>query len=187
MAQCDLFLTRADESPLVDYVLSTGGCFVSAVHYDKPSYPEIRSKDTYATFREMKPFFYILHPSFLRTDLEIRRLHEDDPSRGYFIMQRNGGPAIHLVCPGEYTEGAQAFIAPGFLSHYPTFWNPETGMNEKVPGTLRAYYKDLLKFIKKGAKKTNPRDFWVGRHAQKLVADGARLVGPSGIEYRVAD
>jgi hypothetical protein len=123
--------------------------------------------------------FFLLADSFYRVPLEIR-CYSSGPKLGkFYIVQKNGGPAITLLCLPPLEQEGQRLLPPGMVSYYSTYLNPDTGQNQTAPAELVAFFGDLCREIKANgqAVKMGPRTLWLGRHAEAQMAKGLRLVG----------
>jgi hypothetical protein len=169
VAQCDFFMADADEDRLVRWVFSREAVLVPDLDYSTPHYQELRNADTFIDLRSRTNLFFVLHSSFYRRPLELRRYSVGPKAGGYYLMQRNGGPALSLFFPTIYTKEEARYLPAGMVSYFPTFWDPEREENEKTPQELVCFYRSLIAAIKEDAvrRKVGSRTYWIGEHAMR--------------------
>ena len=178
MPELGLFLSWRDIEEFVEFVLQEGGALVPDLEYESDQYVVIRDSQSFGQLRRETSLFFILNDSYFLSPFEIRRITK----RGkvvFYILQRSGGPTIDLFTGGDFRRSHQHLVGPSSLGYHPTYWNTTTHRNEKSPDSLIIFYKSLVRQIKKGAKRIKPgvRAYWVGKHAQGLVRNGAKPVG----------
>lgn len=178
MPELGLYLSWKDIVEFVEFALREGAALVPHLHYDRPQYVTLENGTSFDEFRSKTSLFFIVKSSYLVSPLEIDSFVKKE-KKLFFIVQRSGGPTIDFSFRTEFRESGRLFIGPSSLGHHPTYWNTTTCRNEKPPDSLVTFYKSLVKEIKKGAKRIRPgvSAYWVGRHAQELVRQGAKLVG----------
>ncbi len=176
MAEVRFFGCREDTDILVQWIFEEGAWLIPDIHYRMSKYAEIHDLGAFERYRKQTNLFFILAKGYQRCPLELQSI-EKRGKRFYFVMQRNGGPAIHLFCSQEFRERGVAFLGLGSLSYFPTFWNTITSSNERVPESLKLFYAKLLRRIKSLSKKTtvSGRVYHVGEQAQRLQEKGIRL------------
>lgn len=120
MPELGFVLSASEETNVLKLVFDQGGWLVPDLNYTIPQYVTIGSYETYLDYRKQTRLFFILHPSYLKSPLDLHSI-EKDGRTVYFIMQRNGGPTIDFLSCVEYKEKGKAYISTGSLSHYPTY------------------------------------------------------------------
>ena len=90
-------------------------------------------------------------------------------------------PTLDLLGPYEFEEDGKTRIGGGFISYYPTYWNTQTQANEAAPPAQKAFYKQLLTYIRANAVKTKAgmRTYWVGNSTATLFRQGAAALPDS--------
>jgi hypothetical protein len=174
VAQCDFFMAEADEDRLVRWIFAREAVLVPDLDYGSPHYQELRNADALHGLRSRTNLFFVLHSSFYRCPLELRTYSSGAKAGGYYLMQRNGGPALSLFCPTTYKKEGARYLPAGMASYFPTFWNPEREENENAPQELVGFYRSLVAAIKHDAvcRKVGKRTYWIGEHAMTQFREG---------------
>jgi hypothetical protein len=164
MPQSDLLFSRAEHEDLVRFVLEQGAWLVPS-RLTSPNPTQITGIGSYRNYVDRaERLFHIQHQEFTRAPLEVRHVRSAEGQDIYYVMQRSGGPTVDLLGPYNLEEGGRARVGGGFISHYPTFWNPITQLNEQAPVEQKAFYGRLVKYIKCHAVRTKAgkRTYWTG-------------------------
>lgn len=173
MPQCDFFLSEADEDRVVWWILSSGAWIAPDLDYSQPKHDVVRTADAYWNVRNQTNLFFILHESFYRCPLELR-VHSSGPKAGrFFLMQRNGGPALSFFCPRVYEKGESKCLPAGMLAYYPTYRNTARAENEKTPKELVRYFREVTAVIQDEAdqRTVGSRIYWIGKDAKTRFRD----------------
>lgn len=177
MPELDAFLGREDQRALASLLLAEGAVLVSDKNYETSHHQRLRSVDEFERARlDGVSLFYILSDAFDKSPLEMRFLKEKG---NYFIMPRNGGPAIEYSCGAVFFKDGIQHIAQSFLAHYSTYWNTLSNKNEKSPEELKLFYSKVARHVKAVSTKirTKNRIYWIGTEAERLRRKGAKFVG----------
>jgi hypothetical protein len=178
MSQIDFILDAEEERELLDTVFSAGASMIPDLHFEEPSLTTISDFEGYCSYRERTSLFFILHDSYNVCPIEIRAGQKQGVPF-FFVMQRNGGPAIHYVSTYRFMKDGKLTVNPGFLSHYPTFWNTTRGQNQKPPAALLSLFRTLFSNIRGMSKsiKYGKRTYRVGRKTIEGVKEGKIEIG----------
>ena len=178
MAELGLILSKNEESRLVERALHAGCWLLPDVHYEAPQPTRISKIEEFDQWRKSTGLFFIQHPSFVKTPVEMTEI-EKDGKKVFFIMQRNGGPTIDFMTAAEFEEGGRAKINPGFLAHHKSFWNSSTQRNEDMPPELLSLFRELSAEAKQMARRerVGVRTYWIGTVIQKQLGAGALHLG----------
>lgn len=178
MPEIGLYLDEEDELQIVRDMFDQRLELVPDLHYSKKQYLRLRSERDFLKYRKQTGLFFAVRPDFARLPLELDH-NQVGGKEWFFIVQRNGGPALTFNCGGTFESRGVVFVKPGSLHHYPTFWDYRVKRNLAVPVGLRQLYLALGKSIKRtySPVRFQKRKFWVGPCAAKRRAAGAELVG----------
>jgi hypothetical protein len=175
MPELSLYLNNSDGNLIVRWVLDAGGYLVPGKDYEQRSYLKVRTMEEFETLRAETSSFYALHSSFSKMPLEMV---QNERTCKYFIMPRNGGPAIGLQLGGEVRRDGAQYVKPGSVNYYRTYWNFEEGRNDTAPKEQAAFYRDIAQKVKASFRCVrSKRLYWIGPGALHQVLRGARLVG----------
>ena len=177
MPEIDLYLDKHDEVWLAKLILAKGARLVGDIRVAEPRYAEIADVDSFIAFRQNTRQFFVVHEGFSHLPLEMVRQGVDVFQ--YYIMPRNGGPALNFLCGGAKEQGSSINILPGGLQYYPTYWDQVSETNRLAPAAEVSFYRDLVKQIKTKYLRVRLRTriCWVGPNAVELVRSGAGLTG----------
>lgn len=179
MPQLDFFLTQDDELEVVDWILSRSAWLIPDRDFATSSCEEVRARDAFLRIKGKARLFFILHDSYYRIPLELRRYGSGPKQGEYFIVQRSGGPALSFLCLPPFVRDGEQYLPPGMIAYYKTYWNPDRGLNESTPPELVVFYDQLSRVIRQNGQpvRMGPRTLWVGKHARAERAAGMKLVG----------
>jgi hypothetical protein len=178
MPELSTFMTPDDFFEIVSECLAAGCGIVPDRNELVPEYREFRTIEQVRAVAETRLVagWFIVSPRWERCPLEMSSF-EKDGIRQYFVSQRNGGPTIDLCAWSLVGNPARNFVAGGFVSHYPHFWNWKTNQNEKPAKELVACYRTLCSHIKKNSVRVQP-----GKHSyfvtRRTVESGLGLGPP---------
>ena len=179
MPEFHFFHNEQDEFEIITYIIDELKLWmVPDDYYDDLELAVIEDVELYKSrpyFKEGAGTFYILGDNYYKTSLVMDRFDEGELKGKYFLIPRNGGPAIDIHFRRVYEEDHKRFVAPAFVSHYPTFWHPEEEVNKKVPEEIKSTYKEIVKFIKKNGYPCEPVTNWrfyAGKHAVEEFMKG---------------
>lgn len=178
MAELGFILSKEEEEGLVVRALDASAWLVPDIDHQAPEPLRVTTLREYEECRKSTRMFFIQHPSYVKGPLEMREALKDG-KRVFFVMQRNGGPAIEFMSSVEFAEGGRAKINPGFLGHHKTFWNPATQRNEEMPTDLLRLYRELSTEVKRMAtrEKVGVRTYWIGNVIQDRINTGSLRLG----------
>lgn len=176
MAQTDFLFSDEEYLQLVDHLLGRGARFVPDISYSRQQYVELTSLHDVLTAAKETKLFFVIHDTFIRCPLELRQRRS--VADAYYIMPRNGGPALDLYFTGKLPP-ADTCIPNGFIGCYPSFWDIAHQRNEEIPLDLKKVYQEARKFIQKSSRLVKPgkRRFYCG---QKAIALGHCVAGKPG-------
>jgi hypothetical protein len=151
MPQIDFILLQSEQDEFIRYLFAQQAVLIPDLHFETKGYLELDSFPAAIEYFHKKYHFYITHKSFLKCPLEMREMVKNGISY-YYIMPRNGGPAIDILRSNVSKHLGIYRVGIGFLSYYPTYWDTVTEENRKPPIELINFYKNISNFIK---QKTN--------------------------------
>ena len=181
MPQTDLLFSRAEHDELVRFILEQGAWLVAS-HLKTAEVQRIRDLGAYRSHADaMEKLFHIQHRDYEQAPLEVSRVRSADGEEVFYVVQRTGGPTVDLLGPYEFEEDGIPRVAGGFISYYPTFWNPLTQSNEPAPVEQKVFYRTLVKHIKMMATriKAGKRAYWVGRATLARLRGGQITLPPT--------
>ena len=178
MPELGFVLTKQEEEGVIRHALSRGAWLVPDIDYKTSEPTRITTYEEYEECRKSTRLFFILHPSFSDTPLEMRETVKDR-RQVFFVMPRNGGPSVEFLSSVEFSESGRAKINPGFIAHHKTYWNPRTQRNDAVPAALLELYRELSAEAKRVAmrEKVGVRVYWIGRVVRRLMEAGKLQLG----------
>lgn len=178
MPEISFYLDSVDQKRFCDELFNHGATAVPDLRYQTASYEAVTNVEELNRALRWTRYFFIMHPSFTRQPLEVRRVRSGD-SEFFSILPRNGGPAIDLLLSlgGEVSPKR---VPTGMLGLYPSYWDLEGQTNMKQPSTAVSFFDLLKKVIITGAVcvRTKKRIHWIGQStAQRARAGEIELVG----------
>jgi hypothetical protein len=178
LAQIDFYISDEDELELLTYALSAGLWLVADRNYETSEYPQVTHIHDYLSVRNDVRQFFIGRSSYVNMPMSMRRV-ENEGSTFYYIFPRDGGPTISFLRSGTFERNGRQWLRPGFISHYPWYFNPVTKENDKPPRELILTFRKLSNHIKSRSTRIKPgvRSYWISRDAQALVKEGCGLIG----------
>ena len=185
MSEMHFYGDSADERMLVQWLLVNGAELVPDLHYKDDAYAICKDLDSFRNYRAETRHFFVMHQSFSTESLEVTCNTDEKPS-WYFIMPRNGGPALGLLLSGEFIQDNIEHIRSGSVISYPNYWSLKEHTNMPAPREERAFYRSLSLWMREHFTnmKTRSKVYWVGPGAQLRVAQGAKLVGIEDLYLR---
>lgn len=185
MPQIDFYFSEDDFAKLTETIFARGMVAVPNCNYLTSNYTNLTSLKEFEGATKSCRQFFLTHQAFSFCPLEVRGTVGNDGKEFYYIMPRNGGPTIDLFWAGADT----LHIKVGFLSHYPTYWNPAEETNLRAPKPLIQEYGKLAAFIRKHSEKISgpKRSVYLGPHAKQLRDRGAVLVGWDDIPTKLTN
>jgi len=179
--QTDLLFGRAETEEFVRFIMAMGAWLVPS-HLNGPDVIRICDiAEFQACLDSAEKLFHIQHEDFNRCPLEVRNVRTEDGREVFYVAQRTGGPTLDLLGPYEFQENGKVRIGGGFISHYPSYWNTRTQANEAAPPAQKAFYRQLLTYIRANAVKTKAgmRTYWVGNSTATLFRQGTAALPDS--------
>ena len=180
MPELDFFFVDSEMDSFLEYIWARGFDLIPNRHFDKPRPVKHQSRAQVYKYLEIpKCLFHLAREDFTKLPLEMVRLDGGADEGKYFIMQREGGPTIHLMWSGVQEFEGIRFVSFGDISYYGTFWNPQTEQFEKAPKAQRDAYRELTQYIKAhSVESENPpnyRPVRIGKEAARQWADGLQI------------
>jgi hypothetical protein len=177
MPQIDLYLDSGDERMLIAWLIDSGARLIPDLHYASRHYVVCSSLEQVLGHRSQTRSFFVVRNDFSLIPLELVE-NRSEGKRWYFIMPRNGGPAITLLLGGEFMKDGFEFIRPGNINFYRNYWDPIAQQNNPAPAAQKAFIRDLRSWIEKNFQRIPAkRPYWGGRGALSRVEAGAGLIG----------
>jgi len=178
MPAIDFFSDKEDERFLLETLLDLGVKFVPDLHYEGQKISTLDSYDSVLQGRERERHFFLIHPEFTAEPLEVREIAKEG-KKEYFIMPKNGGPALDLLLDTEVPDSTPPTLAPGSLSYYRTFWSNRERMNKPAPSAQKEIYRQFCARVRESFVEIKPgiRRYWIGPGAGLKVKSGWRLLG----------
>jgi hypothetical protein len=159
MPHLDFYFNDEERIELVDYILSKGSKIIPDKKYLTKEYEVIRSVDDYiVSMKERECSFFILDEGYTFEELSFSSVELEVGLR-YYINQRHGGPYIDICFYLGYASDAIIPCKRSNIDHYSKFMYNYSYDEFKTPEALKAYYKDLSKFINKKCQKIKKDGF----------------------------
>jgi hypothetical protein len=179
MPEITFFFSESELEQLVATILDKGCRFVPTNTTGGPAYEQLADTSSIATARTRERLFHIIHPSYQVCPLRLSPVQRPGEPTRYYVVQKEGGPTINLFFGGTIAENAQVRITDNFLSYHSSFWNFNTGRNEKPTRALIDYYKHFARFIKSNSKilRDKKRTYYASDAARRLIAEGVTVRG----------
>ncbi|MBI5764009.1 MAG: hypothetical protein HZA51_10840 [Planctomycetes bacterium] len=185
MPEIDFFFVDNEMEALMDYALGLGFQFTPAIHYVTVPPPQFTERADILQYSPDHPLWHLTRSDYADLPFSMKRLDGGRDVGKYYIVQREGGPMIDLSWSGIRSKDNLPFVCWGNLSHYATFWFPETSEFKRVPDSLRVAFNQLATFIRAhSVASDNPvsektgkpwRSVRIGKEAARQWANGLRL------------
>ena len=156
MPDTNFYLTDHSRELLFDFIQSQGGELVPDLHYDKPEYEIVKDVNQFMEYIETKTVrFYIISKKFQERDLWVNENELMAPPN-YYIVQRVGGPYIHLALYRGWADDATVKMKSTHVGYYARFLDKDDfSIEYKASEELKDFYKGMLKFLRSLCKKVN--------------------------------
>ena len=149
MPELEFFFVDSEMDSFLEYIWECGFDLIPNLHFSRPKPVKCKTRAQVCKYEEVATsLFFLLREDFTKLPLEMVRLDGGCDEGKYFIMQREGGPAIHLFWSGVQEYEGVRFVRGGDISHYASYWNPQTDQFEKAPQAQRDAYRELTQYIK---------------------------------------
>lgn len=175
MAQIDFCMNNEDIRFFLEYLFSKGGFVIVDKNYESPSYLIVNNIDKVVALINDGFLFFIGHPTFFKEEIPMNK----QSTKGfYYLRQRYGGEVINLMYTAELKEGSKSMLGYSNLSYYSSSYSKDGTHLISASKELKAFYKDLTKFIKNNSKMQFPhfkRKIWLANSAYRNVVSGTLL------------
>ena len=124
MPGIQLYQSEQDEIVLVTAAVSNGYWLVPDLHYESAKVDILRTVEDFQSVRKREYHFFILHESFLRIPLCLRKI-EKNGKDVFYVSQTEGGPFLEFLGGGIFKDkqSGKDRIRPGFLEYRSGYWD----------------------------------------------------------------
>jgi len=171
MAEISFYINDKERTELIEFILSKGTEVVPDILYPTKRYKVISSVEHYISAMEKDMCkYFLLDDNYTFEPLDFLEIDFESGNQ-YKISQRIGGPYIDLSFYLGYSDDATIPYKRSWLDHYARFIHYKSYEEFKAPEELKAYYKEIVKFIKGKCKsvKKNGRTYWVSKEVLKEI------------------
>src|SRR5690349_10799711 len=122
MPELGIVLNSAEEGRLIWRALREGAWLVPDLHYPTSAHDRLQLMSSIKL--PYKKHVYSSSCTNVRKGTVGDEIRLAGRHPHYCVFQRNGGPTINFLSTVEFVESAETIVNPGFIAHYPAFWNP---------------------------------------------------------------
>lgn len=176
MSQIDLLISDADRSELLKWVLRQGASIVPDAHFEQATYWSVTSSDQLSRLLDHRQYF-LLRSDWQQEDLVMRPVVNIERGQGFYIAQRQGGPALNLLLYPE-TQEVSPVLGRGALHYYPFYYSGADRRQIAPPGPMKDFFADFAKRLKSEgvSLKGKERVAWLSHASAAAVSAGALQV-----------
>lgn len=165
MPQFEFYINDNERQEIVKYILLKKTKIVIDKLYPSKNYEILKSENELTdNLNKEHVRYFLIDKSYEIEEIEFLDIDFEDSVK-YKISQRVGGPYIDLVFYLGNSEDAIIKYKSSSIDYYSKFIHINSSEEFKATQELKAYYKDLVAFIKSicvPAKK-NDKTYWIGK------------------------
>jgi hypothetical protein len=168
MAQLDFYFNKNEKRNLLDFFFKNDFKLIPDNHYLTENYLILNSLHDAEPFLEKNVVFHLIHDSFSKNNLLLRKI-EKQGKEIYYILPKYGGPTLDSYLNGiAETKG---IYSTNFIAYYSKYFINDV----ELPASqeLKTMFKLLSNYIKKNSKsyKFLNKTVWIGNdNDQEIVA-----------------
>lgn len=178
MRELNLYQAEEDELELINAALMAGCLIIPDSNYEAPEVLAIDTVEGFKRSRLRVRHFFMLHESFQRLPVTLRKISKDGKVVHY-VSPSQGGPFIEFMGGGIFLndETGSKYVRTGFLAHRSEYWNQELTKKQSSPPELVEIYGQLSKVIRTTSTRIKPDKavYWLGDYAKAQLLNGVKL------------
>ena len=159
MAEIHFFMTHRDTHDFVSFLadfFQTTFTLDQHVTAELPVVDTVEDVDYAVRYHRDAPRFFVMSPRWQRYPLPGSETHHLDGRRLFYVDQRYGGPAFHLIVSRQ--AGSPDCIYPGSFSDYPWYYvrrgQPQTFDR---PEEMATVYREVQRYLRRHGKRSRRR------------------------------
>ncbi|MFD2938501.1 hypothetical protein [Flavobacterium notoginsengisoli] len=172
MAQFEFYINDNDRIKLVNFILSKRTNIIPDLLYESKKYRILEDTEDFNNCMKNRDIrYFLLDSSYASEDLNFLEVLIENKTK-YKISQRVGGPYLDLVFYLGHAEDSTIPYKRSELDFYSKFIHLNSTDEFKASVELKAYYSQIVKFIKSQCRsvKKNGKNYWISNEVLQEIS-----------------